>query len=155
MIGKHGSSRRQGVAAVELGFVLPFFVLLMLGVWEVGRMVEVQQILSNAAREGGRVASTGTKTTTDIKNSVVTYLAANGITATTDNVTVVNKTNASRDPTAAEQLDEFRVTVTIPFNSVRWIIMNQITTTQTLTAYSDWFSMRDIPITVNAEIPLD
>jgi Flp pilus assembly protein TadG len=155
MARKRGSLRR-GVAAVELGFVLPLFVLLMLGVWEVGRMVEVQQILSNAAREGGRVASTGTKTTTDIKNSVVTYLVANGITAvTTDNVTVVNKTNAARDPTQAEQLDEFRVTVTIPFNSVRWIIMNQITTTQTLTAYADWFSMRDIPITVNAEIPLE
>ena len=31
---------------------LPLLLILMLGVWEVGRMIQVQQILVNAAREG-------------------------------------------------------------------------------------------------------
>ena len=50
---------RRGVAAVEAALLLPLALLLMLGTWEVGRMVEVSQILNNAAREGGRSASTG------------------------------------------------------------------------------------------------
>jgi Flp pilus assembly protein TadG len=154
---KQRSSRRRGVAAVELAFVLPLIALLVVGVWEVGRMVEVQQLLTNAAREGGREAATGTKDAAYIKNVVVNYLKVNGVTAVTaEDVKIENKTNAARpDPTQAEQMDEYRVTVTIPFNSVRWIIMNQITTTTTLSAYADWFSMRDIPITVNVDIPLE
>lgn len=47
--------RRRGVAAVEAAVLLPLALMLMLGTWEVGRMVEVGQILNNAAREGGRM----------------------------------------------------------------------------------------------------
>ena len=35
--------------------------------------------------------------------------------------------SARSDPTAANQLDHFQITVTIPFNSVRWVLLNQIT----------------------------
>ena len=156
MSRKNSAAQRTGTAAVELAFVLPLFVLLIVGVWEVGRMVEVQQLLTNAARVGGREASTG-KNTAYIKSCVVNYLAANGVkSVTAADVTIQNKTNAARsDPSQGEQLDDYRVTVTIPFNSVRWIIMNQITTTTTLSAYADWYCMRDIPITVNANIPLE
>jgi hypothetical protein len=52
-------SRRQGVAAVEMAVLaIPLFVLLA-GVWEVGRMVQAQQITVNAAREGARLAALG------------------------------------------------------------------------------------------------
>ena len=47
--------RRPAVAAVELAFVLLFFLVpLVIGVWEVGRLIHVQQIVSNSAREGAR-----------------------------------------------------------------------------------------------------
>ncbi len=148
---------RRGVAAVEFAVLLPLLLLLLLGVWEVGRMVEVQQLLTNAAREGGRQASTGIRTAAQVKDDVVRYLTQNGITsATASNVTVVNLTSAARsEPTQGEQLDQYRITVTIPFNSVRWILLNQITTAQNLTASADWYSMRDIPITVDPTIPLN
>ena len=45
---------RSGVAAVETAVVLPILVVLLLGLWDIGRMIEAQQVLSNAAREGAR-----------------------------------------------------------------------------------------------------
>src|SRR5436189_915413 len=144
------SRRRCAVAAVELAVVLPLLLLLLLGVWEVGRMVEVQQLLTNAVREGGRQASTGVKSVTQIQDVVVNYLTQNGISGVTrSNVTVTNLTNAARDPLNAQQLDHFEVSVSIPFNSVRWVLLNQITSVTTLNASADWYSMRDIPITVD------
>ena len=43
--------------------------MLMLGTWEVGRMVEVSQILNNAVREGGRSASTGQYTNSQVQTN--------------------------------------------------------------------------------------
>ena len=50
---------RRGAVAVEAAMTLPLLLTLMLGVWEVGRMIQVQQILVNAAREGARLAGGG------------------------------------------------------------------------------------------------
>jgi ABC-2 type transport system ATP-binding protein len=49
------TSARRGVAVVELAVLLPFLLVVLLGIWEVGRLIEVQQILNNAAREGARI----------------------------------------------------------------------------------------------------
>jgi hypothetical protein len=112
-------------------------------------------MLNNAVREGARQASTGNTNTAGVQAVVVKYLAQNNITATASNVTVTNKTSSARpDPTGANQMDQFHVEVQIPFNSVRWILLNQITSVQNLTASADFYSMRDTPLTVNATIPL-
>ena len=54
---------RRGVAAVEAALILPVALMLMLGTWEVGRMVEVSQVLNNAAREGGATPRPGSTPT--------------------------------------------------------------------------------------------
>src|SRR5262249_8726464 len=79
--------RRRGAAAVELALVLPLIIILLTGIWEVGRMVEVQQILSNAAREGARQASTGQITNADVEQVVVQYLNVAGIPTANINTT--------------------------------------------------------------------
>lgn len=49
---------RRGVAAVETAVVLTFILVpLLIGIWEMGRVVQVQQIVANAAREGARLAA--------------------------------------------------------------------------------------------------
>ena len=55
------SSRRGGTAAVEFAVCLPWIMFLLFGIWEVGRMVEVSQVMWGACREGARQASTGTE----------------------------------------------------------------------------------------------
>src|SRR3954447_17705169 len=52
-------SSRAGAAAVEFAVVLPLSFLLLMGTWEVARLVQVHAILSNAAREGARIAAQG------------------------------------------------------------------------------------------------
>ena len=61
--------------------------------------------------------------------------------------------SAPRNPTAAVQMDRLRVSVSLSYDSIRWSPLAQITGVSVLTASSDWFCMRDIPISVNSAIP--
>src|SRR5262249_26909902 len=71
----------SGTAAVEFAAVAPLLLLLLLGLWEVGRAIQVQQILSNAAREGARAAAQA-----QIVNAVGAYTRI-GVTTGAPNVT--------------------------------------------------------------------
>jgi len=67
--------RRSGATAVEFAFVAPVFFLLVFGLIEMGRMVMVQQSLTNAAREGCRKAVLATTIdSNDVENAVRDYL---------------------------------------------------------------------------------
>ncbi len=148
-------STRRGTAAVELAVCLPLLMTLVVGAWEVGRLVEVKQLLCNAVREGGRQAATGTQTTAQVQQYVVNYLTTNGITGvTTSMVTFQDLTNPGvTDPTGATQMDRLRVSVTVPYTTFRWSLLSQITSDTSLSASADWFSMTDSPITVDTTIP--
>jgi Flp pilus assembly protein TadG len=151
------SPERSGVAAVEFAVIMPVMAFLIIGLWEVGRMVEVQQYLINGAREGARQASTGVKTTAEVKQTVVTYLQQKGLTfVAASNVTVTSVTNTGiTDPSLATQMDQFRVSVSVPFDSVKWVALTRLTGLTNLTASADWYSMRDIPLAVSMVIPLN
>jgi Flp pilus assembly protein TadG len=149
--------RRQarGAATVEFAAVAPLLVTLLIGAWEVGCMVETQQVLDNAVREGGRQASTARKTAAQVQQDVLNYITLRGFSTAGATVTVTNLTSSARsDPTAANQMDHFRVTLTYPFANVRWVLLSSITNITTLSASSDWYSMVDLPVTVSNTIPV-
>lgn len=154
-------ARRRGVAAVELALLVTFLLVpLLLGLWDVGRLVEVEQLVQNAAREGGRQASTGKRSVADVQQAVVDYLALDGITVAPSEIAVTNLTDGSRsDPRAgsspqnALQLDHFEITVSVPLNSVRWVLMDRFSGATTLSASADWYSMNDLPLQVLPNIP--
>jgi Flp pilus assembly protein TadG len=154
-IGTRKLPGRSATAAVELAICLPLLFVLITGVWEVGRMVQTQQLVANAAREGGRQASGGLKTNTQVCQFVVDYLQMNGLTSVTlSNVTLTNLTASSRsDPSTANQLDQFHLVVTVPYSSIRWSTLAQITSTSNITASADWYAMRDLPLAVDSAIP--
>jgi len=52
-----GPSRSRGQALVEFAIVLPIFILILSGLIDVGRFVYVDSALSQAAREGARLAA--------------------------------------------------------------------------------------------------
>jgi Flp pilus assembly protein TadG len=64
-------NHRKGVAAVEFAIVLPLFVIMFLGMVELGRGLMVQQVITNAAREGARFAASDSKVTSQQVTALV------------------------------------------------------------------------------------
>ncbi len=52
-------SRERGAAAVEFALILPVFLLLIAGAIDLTRMMYTQVVVTNAAREGARMAALG------------------------------------------------------------------------------------------------
>src|SRR5262245_11792126 len=71
-------SARRGAAAVEMAVVAPVMLALLLGIWESGRLIQTQSMLTNAAREGGRQAATGKFTSAEIQQIVLDYITQAG-----------------------------------------------------------------------------
>src|SRR2546428_397259 len=57
MVGCLKRTRQHGQALVELGIVIVLIVTLAMGIIEFGRMFMIINMITNAAREGARVAS--------------------------------------------------------------------------------------------------
>ena len=157
--------RSRGVVAVEAAIVLPVFVTIMVGVWEVGRLIQISTVLNEAAREGARLAAGGASNTTAatvalIQQRVRNHLASGGFPSTAYDGAVITVTNLSShtwtDPCDAQPLDPFSVTVTIPsgdpFNSLKWILKS-ITGVTTLSATATWYSANDSQVVVDATLP--
>src|SRR6266851_4538910 len=73
-ISEGSKASRHGVAAVEFAICLPLLFTLLFGLWEVGRMCEVQNVMWNCAREGARDASLGQTNMLTLANNVLVYL---------------------------------------------------------------------------------
>jgi Flp pilus assembly protein TadG len=118
---------RQGAAVVEFAVVAPVLVLLVFGMVEFGRMVMVQQVLTNAAREGARVGVLDDSTVADVQTTVNNYLAGGGVKGAT--VTV------SPNPlSSAGYGAPVTVTVSVPFSQVSWLPSPMFLKTTTMSA---------------------
>jgi Flp pilus assembly protein TadG len=107
-----GPPRRRGAALVEFAVVAPLLFMLILGLIEFGRMMMVQQILTNGAREGARNAVLPAATQTTAQGVIDTYMQNNGITGYTTSMT---------DPAVAQPGDPITVTVSVPYSNVSWL----------------------------------
>jgi hypothetical protein len=157
---------RSGLAAMELVLVLPLILILLFGIWDFGRMVEVQQLVNNAAREGARLAAVGSRLdpngserdilAADVQQTVINYLNRNGVNTTG---IVVQFSNIDRpsatDPYLAQHLDHLRINVQLPFNNVRLVLVNLFNNPNAtaLTAAADWLSMKDSNVVVSTALP--
>jgi Flp pilus assembly protein TadG len=146
--------RRRAAAAVELAILLPVVLLpLMIGIWELGRIVEVQQVLDNAVREGARQAASGRKTNAQVAQCVLQYISDAGLNDANANVTVTNLTSGL-DAASANQLDHLHVSISLPYTDVRWTLVSKFAGPSTnLNASADWYSIRDLPLTISQTIP--
>jgi hypothetical protein len=166
---------RKGVAAVEVAVIATFLLVpLMIGIWEVGRMIQVQQIVANSAREGARLAaqgftvnSVGSPTqvmvnsgTPNVTSVVYGYLLAAGltnlqqtdVTVTVQFLTPKSDGTTPTEPYQAEKGEVFSVTVSIPWDNVKWVNLGIIRPT-TITFTVVWRMMTDDPFVVNTTLP--
>jgi Flp pilus assembly protein TadG len=100
--------------------VAPIFMLFVFGIIEYGRMVMVQQILTNASREGARVAVLEGSTSTDVTDAVIDYCAASRITLGDSNITILVD-GSEADPATADTGDPVTVELQVAFRDVSWL----------------------------------
>lgn len=79
-----GSQRGQSV--VEMALLLPAFLLLVLGMLDLGRAVYTYNVLSNAVRDGSRVAIVDSNTNAAVIQAV--QQSAVGVNLSAANVTI-------------------------------------------------------------------
>ena len=105
---------RRGAAVVELAFTAPILFMLVFGMIDVGRAVMVQNLITNAARDGARSAVLDGASASEIETQVAEYLAASSINGAIATV--------SPNPLSLADLgDPVSVNVQVPFGSVSWL----------------------------------
>jgi Flp pilus assembly protein TadG len=65
----------RGNALIEAAITIPLLLLIMVGIFEVGRAYQTWQVLTNAAREGARMSIIPNTTVPTVKAMVRTYMA--------------------------------------------------------------------------------
>jgi Flp pilus assembly protein TadG len=181
--------RRHGTAAVEFAFCMPLLLTIMAGLWEVGRIIEVQQVMWNSGREAARDASIGQDNLEAVANNLLTYLQAAEPTAFPPSHTTImvspasvgitvaanttgwtcwdrtvgrelftmtfidNTKNSITDPTGMAQLDRFELSVQVPYSTVAWSPLAQITGRTRLSVAVDWVCMIDSPFSIAPFLP--
>lgn len=166
---------RRGVAAVEFGFVTMLFVVpMVIAIWEVGRLIHVQQVVSNSAREGARLAAQGFTIKTDgtsvqirkdagspnVKDVVCDYLKAAGfhnlqpadVTVVFDFIPAAGFNDALTEPYQGIKGQPFTVSVSIPWSKVRWINMGLLQP-NTVRFTVTWKMMIDDAFSINETLP--
>lgn len=122
---------RRGAVAVEFAIIAPILLAILMGLVQLNRVFEAQNLMEIAAREGARMAamdrdgilqpnqSANMKLVSDVKN----FLASNGIAP--ENVDVSVKSHASPDTDfnlddPANGLALFDVNITVDYSAVSY-----------------------------------
>ncbi|MBI1903169.1 MAG: pilus assembly protein [Planctomycetia bacterium] len=105
---------RRAAAVVEFAAVAPVLILLVFGMIEFGRMVMVQQVITNASREGARAGILDGATNASVTSTVNNYLASASISGATVTVTPT-------EPSTAPAGGSVTVAVSVPFSQVTWL----------------------------------
>ncbi len=104
-------SSERGAELLELAIALPILMLIIGGVIDFAIMFQRYEVVTNAAREGARVAVLPDFGTADIQSRVTSYLAASGLTGTFPAPTVAYTSEATP---GGPSIDVVTVTVQYP-----------------------------------------
>jgi Flp pilus assembly protein TadG len=102
---------QRGAALLETAITLPIILLVSVSIFEFGRAYQTWQVLTNAAREGARIACLPDYTDTQVTSTVTNYLNGGRLSGATAAVSVDR--NVPFGATTAS-----RVTVNYPFQFV-------------------------------------
>lgn len=114
---------------MEFAVVAPLFFMLIFGMFEFGRMIMVQQLLTNAARSGSRVAVVDGATASETISTVKDYLEGGSVDPQ-DLTVSVDPSNLATTDTG----DPITIEVSVPFDDVSWLPAPWFLSGQTLTA---------------------
>jgi Flp pilus assembly protein TadG len=107
---------RRAFETVEFALILPLLMTLGLGGIEFSRALSVQQVLTNAAREGAREAVLPASSVSEVEGVVAENLKIGRIDATAVDVTI---TPASLN--GLKSGNRITVGVRVPYSKVSWL----------------------------------
>lgn len=84
----------KGAALIEAAVTVPIILLISVGIFEFGRAYQTQQVLTNAAREGARLAVIEGSTDADVRTRVRDYLAGGGLKTLSDDQIPISRSVA-------------------------------------------------------------
>jgi Flp pilus assembly protein TadG len=105
----------RGTAILETALTLPLLLLVSVSIFEFGRAYQTWQVLTNAAREGARVAILPGSTTANVQARVQQYMAAGQLPGAASASVSVNQ-SATITIGAAGTASASLVTVNYPFS---------------------------------------
>jgi Flp pilus assembly protein TadG len=131
-----------GQSLLEVALTLPLLLLIAVGIFEFGRAYQTWLVVTNAAREGARVAVLPNATTSDVQARVATYLQGGQLDNYQNATVIVNQSGTVTVGTGTASSSV--VTVNYPFafmvlNPVANLVVNGSTvgTPITLTAAAE------------------
>ena len=125
----------RGAALLQTAIALPIILMICVGIFEFGRAYQTWQVLTNAAREGARIAVLEAYTDDQVASTVRTYLTGGQLpNASTASINIVRN-----EPLGISTAS--RVTVNYPFqfmvlNGVARLVRNGSTAGTPLTMQS-------------------
>lgn len=124
---------RSGAATVETALVLPVFFMVMLGIVEIGRFFMVSQLMTNAAREGARIAIMTGSTNADVEATVKQVAEATVGVAPADVQVTIQVTEytgnppANNDVSKANKRDLCQVMATVNYDKINLVPIKWLT----------------------------
>src|SRR5579863_5241153 len=118
---------RRGATAVEFAFVAPVFFVMVLGIFEFGRAMMVQTLLTSASQQGARAGALNGAQATDVSTTVNNYLSGAGVHG-------ASTTCSPSTPSSAAPGTDVTVRVSIPYSSVSWLPAPSYLRTATLSS---------------------
>jgi Flp pilus assembly protein TadG len=94
--------------------------MLLFGSIDVGRAMMVSNLLTNAAREGGRVSVVSTSSNADVQSTVTSVLTNMGLPANKAQTSVLVN-GVAADVSTAKPADLITVTVNVSYSEVSWL----------------------------------
>ena len=106
--------RHEGAALIEAAFTLPLMLFVCIGILEFGRAYQAWQVVTNASREGARIAVLPGMDDAAVTSRVKTYLEAGALDkASVAAVVIQRNTTVSIGGTSTASAS--KVTVNYPF----------------------------------------
>ena len=118
---------RRGQSLLEFALILPVLILVLVGVFDLGRALFALITINNAAREGARYGTLHTEETVDmVKAAAVQEAQGSGINITAPDVTVVCPEDVGGPAWPCDRGNAVRVWVSYTFNPILGIIIPSI-----------------------------
>ena len=83
--------REEGAALLEMALTLPLLLVVSVSIFEFGRAYQTWQVLTNAAREGARIAVLPNVDDAAVLDRVKTYISAGQLPPIDDNQISINR----------------------------------------------------------------